>query len=121
MLARESWKIGLLALALANIAGGIVFIVTEMLVPSFVVYPILLIAGSVRLVRGRGTTGVVFLTVTALVFVVVHLPFTPFGPEGSACEECAAGTMWTTLFALPVALLAGGAAAWVDLRRAPAG
>jgi hypothetical protein len=114
---RDAWKTVLLALVAANIVGGLVFVFAEMLVPSFVVYPTFLVIGSIRLVRGKGKTGVVFLTVTALVFLLVHLPFTRFGPEGSACEDCSAAVVWTTVFVLPVALFLSGLAAWASLRR----
>jgi hypothetical protein len=113
---RGPWNAVLLVLVGANVAGGIVFVLAEMLVPSFVVYPIFLLLGSARLARGRGTTGVVFLAVTALVFILVHLPYTRFGPEGSACEDCSPAVMWITLFVLPVSLLAAAVAAWRDLR-----
>ncbi|MBW3593359.1 MAG: hypothetical protein KY396_06675 [Actinobacteria bacterium] len=116
-MSRDRWKRLLLALVVANVFGGLVFVLVEMLVPSFIVYPLFLIAGSARLVRGRGITGVVFLTITAVVFVVVHLPFTRFGPEGSACPECSSVITWPTLFVLPVALFVAGSAAWLDLRR----
>ena len=116
-MSRDAWKTLLLALVAANIVGGLVFVFAEMLVPSFVVYPIFLVIGSIRLLRGEGTTGVVFLTLTALVFILVHLPFTRFGPEGSACEDCSPAVVWTTVFVLPVALFLTGLAAWMDLRR----
>ncbi len=118
MLDRDGWKTILLALVAANVVGGLVFVFAEMLVPSFVVYPLFLIIGSIRLIRGGGITGVVFLTVTALVFIVVHLPFTRFGPEGSACPECSSAVTWPTLFVLPLALFLAGSAAWLDVRRA---
>lgn len=113
---RDRWKAILLALVAANIAGGLVFVFVEMLVPSFVVYPLFLIAGSLRLVRGRGTTGVVFLTVTALVFIAVHFPYGPYGPEGDQCEDCSSAITWPTLIVLPLALFLAGAAAWARLR-----
>jgi hypothetical protein len=116
VLDRDRWKTILLALVAANIVGGLVFVFAEMLVPSFVVYPLFLLAGSARLVRGAGITGVVFVTITALVFIVVHLPFTRFGPEGSACPDCSSAITWPTLFALPLALFVAGSAAWLDLR-----
>ena len=115
-MSRDAWKLLLLALVAANIAGGLVFVFVEMLVPSFIVYPLFLIAGSIRLHRGQGTTGVVFLTVTALVFLAVHYPYGPYGPEGSQCEDCSSAVTWPTVFVLPLALFAAGVAAWSSLR-----
>jgi hypothetical protein len=57
---------------------GLVFAVTSWIVegvtPSWVVFPILLLAGLVR-ARRRGSSGAVWLGLSALVFLLVHLPF----------------------------------------------
>ena len=117
---RERWKTLLLTLVAANLVGGLAFVLTAELVPSWIVYPIFLVVGCVRLVRGGGTTGIVFLAVTALVFIVVHFPFSAFGPEGSGCKRalgCEPAVAWVTLSLLPLALLIAGALAWRDVRR----
>jgi hypothetical protein len=59
-------------------AVGLVFAVTSWVVegvtPSWVVFPILLVIGLVRARKG-GTSGTVWIGLSALVFLVVHLPF----------------------------------------------
>lgn len=119
-LGRERWKRVLLAIVVLNLIGGYVFVVAVALVPSWIVYPTFLIIGSVRLAHGDHRTGIAFLTVTAFVFVLVHLPLTRFGPEGSRCAEeldCDPVVAWITLTLLPLALLVAGELAWRDVRR----
>src|SRR3990172_9447971 len=96
-----NWAQILAVAVAANLLGGLVFVVTEGLVPSWVVYPILLIIGTV-LLRRRAKTGAVFLLGSAALFVLVHFPFTPFGPAGSACPDCSQPLLWVTLFIIPV-------------------
>ncbi len=110
-----NWKHVLLVLVVMNLIGGIVFTVTEGLVPSFVVYPILLIVGALRLRKG-GTTGTMFLGVTAVIFILVHFPFTPFGPHGSACPECSQVLLWVTAFVVPLLTAVVAALAWRQAR-----
>jgi hypothetical protein len=110
-----NWKHVLLVLVVMNLIGGIVFIVTEGLVPSWVVYPILLIVGALRLRKG-GTTGTVFLGVTAVIFILVHFPFTFFGPEGSACPQCSQVLLWVTLFVVPLLTTLVAVLAWRQAR-----
>jgi hypothetical protein len=115
---RRVWRRVLLAVAIENLLGGLIFVITVGLVPSWIVYPAVLVVGCVRLSRGSGTAGVGLLTVAAVVFLLVHLPFTRFGPGGSGCAElgCNPVIAWIALTALPLGLAVAGAVAWHDLR-----
>jgi hypothetical protein len=89
--------------------------------PSWVVYPLLLLAGLYRL-RSGGTRGTVWVGVAALVFILVHLPFTyaallgdenPFDAEG----EFSPVQWFITLFLIPLATLVVSALAYREARR----
>jgi len=110
-----NWAQILAVAVAANLLGGLVFVVTEGLVPSWVVYPILLIIGTV-LLRRRAKTGAVFLLGSAALFVLVHFPFTPFGPAGSACPDCSQPLLWVTLFIIPVLTVFVAVMAWRQIR-----
>lgn len=111
-----NYRAMLLGLVALNLVGAVVITIDAQLYPSFVVYPLLLLIGSYRLVRGDGGRGTLFLGLTGVIFVLVHFPFTPFGPQGSACEPgCASDAVsWTVVFALP--LLMGLAGLWAYRR-----
>ena len=111
-----NWTSVLVAAVAANLLGGLVFVVTEALVPSWVVYPILLIIG-LGLLRRRAITGVLFLLGSAVLFLLVHLPFTPFGPKGSACPDCSQLLLWVTLFIVPLLTAFVAMMAWRQARR----
>lgn len=119
--ASMSWRRWLVVAVVANLVGGAVFVFTHGIVPSWIIYPIFLIIGLIRLRQG-GSKGVVFLGVTALVFILVHFPFTPFGPEGSACQRtsgsCIQPILWVSLFVLPLLALV---VVWLAYREAKAG
>ncbi|MDQ2983115.1 MAG: hypothetical protein M3R70_04200 [Actinomycetota bacterium] len=70
----STWKRLLIALA----GLGLIFAVTSWIVegvtPSWIVFPILLLIGLVRIRRG-GSSGTVWLGLSALVFLLVHIPF----------------------------------------------
>jgi hypothetical protein len=112
--ATMSWRRWLVVAVIANLIGGVGFVLTHAIVPSWIVYPIFLIIGLIRLRQG-GSKGTVFLGVTALVFILVHFPFTPFGPEGSACQadSCTQPILWVSLFVLP---LLASVVAWLAYR-----
>jgi len=115
-----SWRRWLVVAVVANLIGGAVFVLTHAIVPSWIIYPIFLIIGLIRLRQG-GSKGIVFLGVTALVFILVHFPFTPFGPEGSACQSldsCIQPILWVSLFVLPLLALI---VAWLAYREAKTG
>jgi hypothetical protein len=63
-----------LALATLSLAFGVASWIIEGITPSWVVFPILLVVGLVRARKG-GSFGILWLGVSALVFLLVHLPF----------------------------------------------
>jgi hypothetical protein len=64
----------LLALAALGLVFAVVSWIVEGVTPSWIVFPILLLVGLVRARRG-GSSGTVWLGLSALVFLLVHLPF----------------------------------------------
>ncbi len=113
----DTWKRALLVMVAANLITGLVFSVVVQLFPSWIVYPSFLLIGAWRLRKG-GTTGTIFLFVTALIFVLVHFPYTPFGPEGSACAAagCPRGLAWIALTVVPILTAVVAAIAWQQSR-----
>ena len=112
-----NWVQILVVAVAANLLGGLVFTLTESLMPGWVVYPILLIIG-LGLLRRRAITGTLFLLVTASLFLVIYLPFTLLaGSMGNPCPDCSRTLLWATLFIIP--LITGFAAimAWRQARR----
>ena len=111
-----NWVQLLVAAVAANLLGGLVFVVTEGLVLSWVVYPILLII-SLALLRRRTRAGALFLLGSAVLFVLVHFLFTPFGPGGSACPDCSQSLLWVTLFIVPLLTAVVAMMGWRQARR----
>jgi hypothetical protein len=114
-----TWRRVLIGLVLVSIACAPVSWIDEGLTPSWVVYPIALLVGLYRLRKG-GATGTVFVGVAALVFLVVHLPWTYaafFGDENPLdAEREFSPVQWTiTLFVIP---LATAIVAWLARREA---
>ncbi len=73
----------LIALALLCLPFAVISWVIEGVTPSWVVFPILLIIGLLRARKG-GSAGIVWLGLTALVFLLVHLPF----DKAALSENC---------------------------------
>ncbi|MGH3102773.1 MAG: hypothetical protein ACRDN6_01580 [Gaiellaceae bacterium] len=69
-----TWKRLLLVLALLGLVFAVTSWIVEGVTPSWVVFPVLLIVGLVRARRG-GSSGTAWLSLSALVFLLVHLPF----------------------------------------------
>ena len=70
------WRGLLLAATVVHMLNGIaVTLAAGSLFPTYAVFPILWIVGIVRLRRG-GSSGIVWLGVTGLAFLLLHLPFT---------------------------------------------
>jgi len=96
------WVQILVVAVAANLLGGVVFTLTEGLVPSWVVYPLMLIIG-LGLLRKRAITGALFLLGSAALFLLIHLPFTLLvGLRGSQCPDCSPTLLWVTLFIVPL-------------------
>ena len=86
----------------ANLLGGLAFTLTENLMPGWVVYPILLIIG-LGLLRGHAITGALFLLGSAILFLLIYLPFTLLaGFMDNPCPNCSQSLLWVTLFIIPL-------------------
>jgi ABC-type branched-subunit amino acid transport system permease subunit len=114
------WKPILVAVAVLNLLCAPVSWIDEGLTPSWVVYPIALLVGLWRL-RVGGRTGTIFLGVAALVFLLVHLPWTwasLFGDENplNPDREFSPLQWFLTLFVAPLLLLAVAALAHRESR-----
>ena len=73
----------MLALAALGLVFAVVSWIVEGVTPSWIVFPILLLVGLVRARRGR-SSGIVWLGLSALVFLLVHLPFDKAALSGTA-------------------------------------
>jgi hypothetical protein len=69
-----AWKRLLIVLALVGLVFAVTSWIVEGVTPSWIVFPVLLLIGLV-LVRQGWRSGIVWLGVSALVFLLVHLPF----------------------------------------------
>jgi hypothetical protein len=78
-----AWKRLLVALALLGLVFAVTSWIVEGVTPSWIVFPILLLIGLVRARRG-GTSGIIWLGLSALVFLLVHLPF----DKAALSEHC---------------------------------
>ncbi|HEU0294552.1 MAG TPA: hypothetical protein VFR47_17565 [Anaerolineales bacterium] len=97
-----NWVQILIAAVAANLLGGLVFTLTENLMPGWVVYPILLIIG-LGLLRRRTITGAWFPLGCAILFLLTYLPFTLLaGFMGNPCADCSQSLLWMTLFIIPL-------------------
>jgi hypothetical protein len=113
----------LLALVVVNLIDGVISLADEGVTPSWVIYPILLVIGAVLLLRRPGRIGIAFLGASALLFVLVHIPFTVEALSPGPCEnpadadrECSAVLWPITLTAIPAATVIGAGWAWLRER-----
>ena len=96
-----NWVPILVMAVAANLLGGLVFTLSENLMPGWVVYLILLLIG-LGLLRSRAVTGALFLLGSASLFLLIYLPFTLFaGSMGNPCPHCSRTLLWVTLFIVP--------------------
>ncbi|CAN5115265.1 hypothetical protein BH18ACT14_BH18ACT14_13780 [soil metagenome] len=116
----------LLALVVVNLIDGVISIVDEGVTPSWVVYPILLVIGTVLLLRKPSRVGIAFLGASALIFVLVHIPFTVEALSPGPCEnpadsqrECSSVLWPITLTGVPVVTVIASGWAWRRERRGP--
>jgi hypothetical protein len=111
------WVQILVVTVAANLLGGLIFTLTEGLVPSWVVYPLLLIIG-LGLLRRRLIIGAFFLLGSAVLFLLIHLPFTLLvGFKGSPCPDCSQPLIWITLFIIPLLTAFVNIMVWQQARR----
>jgi hypothetical protein len=110
-----NWVQILVVAVAANLLGGLVFTLTENLMPGWVVYPILLIIG-LGLLRRRAITSMLFLLGSAILFLLIYLPFTLLGQASSACPDCSRPLLWITLFVVPLVTAFVATMAWRQAR-----
>ena len=114
---RIDWVQILVMAVAANLLGGMVFTLTENLMPGWVVYPILLIIG-LGLLRRRTMTGAWFLLGSAILFLLIYLPFTLLaGSMDNPCPDCSRTLLWVTLFIIPLLTAFVAMMAWRQARR----
>ena len=113
----------LLALVAVNLIDGVISIVDEGVTPSWVIYPILLVIGAVLLLRRPGRIGIIFVGASALLFVLVHIPFTVEAFSSGPCVnpadadfECSPVLWPITLTAIPAATVIAAVWAWLQER-----
>jgi len=111
-----NWLRILVVAVAANLLGGLVFTVTESLMPGWVVYPILLIIG-LGLLRRRLIKGALFLLGSAVLFLLIYLPFTLLGQVSGACPDCSRPLLWVTLFIVPLLTAFVAMMVWRQARR----
>jgi hypothetical protein len=117
-----TWKRVLVGLVVVSILCTPVSWIDEGVTPSWVVYPLALLFGLYRLRKG-GATGTLFVGVAAVVFLLVHLPWTYaafFGDENPLNPDREfSPVQWTiTLFVIP---LVTAVVAWLARREAKTG
>jgi hypothetical protein len=112
-----NWAQILVVAVAANLLGGLLFTLTENLMPGWVVYPILLMIG-LGLLRRRSITGALFLLGSAAIFLLVHLPFTLLaGSMDHPCPDCSRPLLWVTLFIVPLLTAFVAMMVWRQARR----
>jgi hypothetical protein len=118
--AASPWRQALLGVILLSLLCAPISWVDDGVTPSWVVYPIVLLVALWRFRRGRGA---LFMGVAALVFLVVHIPWTwaaLTGAEQNPLDRASPSSpvQWLiTLFAVPLTSSAVGWAAWLSQRR----
>ena len=112
-----NWVQILVWVVAVNLLVWLILILTEGLVPFWVVYPSLLIIGLWMMLR-RTITGALFLFGSAVFFLLVHLPFTLLaGSMGNPCPDCSRTLLWVTLFIVPFLTAFMAWMAWQQARR----
>ena len=111
----SSQRRAVLALVIVSLLCAPVSWIDDGITPSWVVYPIVLLIALWRLRRG---TGVLFVGIAALVFLLVHVPWTYAaltGAEQNPLDRAAPSSQvqWLiTLFLVPLVTSAVGFLAW---------
>ena len=111
----HKWRTALVAVIVASLLCAPVSWIDDGVTPSFVVYPMVLLVALWRIQRGRGA---LFVAIAALVFLVVHLPWTWAAITGADHnpldrESPSSPVQWLiTLFVVPLVTTAVGCAAW---------
>ena len=117
--AMSPWRRAVFALVIVSLLCAPVSWIDDGITPSWIVYPIVLI---VALWRLRGGKGALFVGVAALVFLLVHLPWTYAaitGADENPLDRSSPSSpvQWLiTLFAVPLATSAVGFLTWMRER-----
>jgi hypothetical protein len=113
------WRRACMGMVLGSLVCAPVSWIDDGVTPSWVGYPVLLVVAAWRLRRGRGA---LFVAVTALLFLIVHLPFTWASMTGaeysptSRAQPTSAVQWPITLFAVPLVTSAVGWTTWYKER-----
>ena len=113
------WRQALLAVIVLSLLCAPVSWVDDGVTPSWVVYPIVLLVALLRFRRGAGA---LFIGIAALVFLVVHLPWTwsaLTGADDNPLDRTSPSSpvQWLiTLFAVPLLTSAVGWGTWLRER-----
>jgi len=113
------WRRALLIVIVASILCAPISWVDDGITPSWVVYPVVLFIALWRVLRGQGA---LFVGIAALVFLLVHLPWTWAAITGAgqnplnADAPYNAGQWLFTLFAVPLLAAAVGWVTWARER-----
>lgn len=116
----SEWRTALVVVIVASLLCAPVSWVDDGVTPSWVVYPLVLLVALWRVHRGRGA---LFVAVAALVFLVVHLPWTwaaVTGADHNPLDRASPSSpaQWLiTLFVVPLVTTAVGWAAWTRDRK----
>ena len=111
----SSLRRAVLALVIVSLLCAPVSWIDDGITPSWIVYPIVLLIALWRLRRGSGA---LFVGIAALVFLLVHLPWTYAaltGAEQNPLDRASPSSpvQWLiTLFLVPLVTSAVGFAAW---------
>jgi hypothetical protein len=111
----EHWRRAVVALVVLSLLCAPVSWVDDGLTPSWIVYPIVLLLALWRLRQGRGA---LFVGIAALVFIVVHLPWTYAaltGAEQNPLDRASPSSpvQWLiTLFVVPLVTSAAAFLTW---------
>ena len=115
----DEWRTPLLAVIAASLLCAPVSWVDDGVTPSWIVYPIVLLVALWRVLRGGGA---LFVAIAALVFLVVHLPWTWAAITGADTnpldrDSPSSPVQWlVTLFVVPLITLAVATVAWRSRR-----
>ena len=115
------WRQAVLALVLLSLLCAPVSWIDDGITPSWIVYPVVLLIALWRIRRGHGA---LYVGIAALVFLLVHLPWTRAALTGAGPPLDRAlpssPVQWVvTLFVVPFATSLVGFVAWAQERVQP--
>jgi hypothetical protein len=117
----QAWRRTLLVMVIISLLCAPVSWIDDGITPSWVVYPIALLIALWRFRRGHGA---LFVAIAALVFLIIHLPWTwaaITGAENNPLDRASPSSpvQWlVTLFIVPLVTTAVGWITWSKQRSA---